>query len=399
MRIPPFCYITDYFRKRSEEKKNKFKAEILAELTAKTKSALDEQGKSVKEDGKRLVKEFSKEIKDDKKSLEAQLKDLLKEFSGVKYQSEKMSEEASAVKKDSERIKVYTEEAKTKAEGAEQGVKAMENAAKRANELCDKIDAKLEEYISLAVVAAVERCTATVKSEMNCALKKMCEEHKMNISESADLLEEKNMKKMDELSAKLNKAIKEEIEKFKKECGSAAETAKTECSSAIADLKKECSEEVDAFKKNYAAAQEDYQRIMPRIDVAAQKFKKLEDQIARIYEAMHDKPLYLVAATLLGSMKRKMLRELHSNEFKGDASRYKKSLEEWRDSKIKGKKNLTPAELEIEYVPRVFDDLLEILKTYDRDEVYALIEMADFVDGIKKNNNNSRPGSGRQSRH
>jgi hypothetical protein len=140
---------------------------------------------------------------------------------------------------------------------------------------------------------------------------------------------------------------------------------------------------------------------MPRIDAAAQKFKKIEEQINSLEAVMHGKPQYLVTATLLSSMQRQQLRELYSSQYKGDAARYKRSLEEWRDSQLKGKKNLTPAEFEIDFVPKTFSKMMEQLAHYTRDEIYELLDMVDLLDGIKKNvqANNSRPDSGRHNRH
>lgn len=387
MRIPPFCYITDYFQRKSEERKNTLKEEILADLFAKTKPLLEEQGKSVQKDCERLVKEFSKTIKDERKGLEIQVKDLFGEFQDVKSQSKKVSGEAVEVKKNSERMKAVADEAKKEADGAVKGVQIMESAAARANELCDTIEAKLKGYTGLAIDAAVEKCTATVKSEMGAAVKAARDEYKINIDDHKDILERNNLIKMEEHSKKFEGLAQAAIDTFKKECQTALDA-----------LKNECRTELEAFKKNYAAAQDDYQKIMPRIDVAAQKFKKLEEQINRLEEAIHDKPQYLVTATLLSSVQRKQLRELYSSEFKGDAGRYKRSLEEWRDRELKGKKSLTPAELEIDFVPKAFKKMMDdIIGHYTRDEVYELLDVVDLLDGIKKNvpANNARPGSGR----
>ncbi len=390
LRIPPFCYIADYFQKKSEERKNTLKEEILAELLGKTKPILEEQGKSVKKDGERLVKEFSKTVKDERKGIENKMQELIEEFKGVKSQSEKVSGESTVVKKDSERIKVYAEEAKKEADGAVKGVQIMESAAARANELCDTIEAKLNEYTGKAVSAAVKECTATVDSKMDSAVKTARDEYKMNIEDHTDNLTRRNAEKISELSKKLEDTIKEELKSFKKEC-----------QAVIDNLKSDCKTELEAFKKNYAAAQDDYQRIMPRIDAAAQKFKKLEEQIIGLEEAIHDKPQYLVTAYLLSSAQRLQLRELYSSQFKGDVARYKKYLEDKRDSQLKGKKSLTPAELEIDFEPRAFENMLKFVSHYARDEMYELLDVMDLLAGIKKNNtsNNSRPGSGRQSKH
>lgn len=369
-----------YFQRKSEERRNKLKEEILTELSAKAKPFLEEQGKSVKKDGERLVKDFSKEVKDARTGLETQVKDLMDAFQSIKSQSEKVSGESSVVKKDSERIKVCAEEAKKEADGAVNKVQTIEAVAKRANELCDTIDAKLKEYTGNAVSAAVEKCTAAVTSEMDAAVKAAREEYKMNLDDSVGLLEEKNMRRMNELSAKLNEAAKSGIDAFQKECRAA----------------------IDAFKKEYAAVQADYQKILPRLDAAAQKFKKIEAQINSLEAAMHGRPQYLVTATLLSSMQRQQLRELYSSQYKGDALRYKKYLESWKESQLKGKRNgLTPAELEIDFVPQAFDNMLNILRQYRREEMPDLLDAANLVDGIKNSAqaNNMKPGSGRQNKH
>ncbi|MEM4263966.1 MAG: hypothetical protein QW666_03690 [Candidatus Woesearchaeota archaeon] len=379
-----------YFRRKSEERRNKLKEEILAELSPQIKLLLDEHGKSVKEEGKRLVREFSREIKDDKKSIESQIKELFEEFRGVKSQSENVSGVASAVKKDSERIKAYAEEAKTKADGAVSKVQSVDSLVQRAGELCDKIDARLKDYTDKAVSAAVEKCTATVAGELQKAVQAAREEYRMNIEDHTDNLDRRNTEKIKEVSKKLECSIKENLESFKKEC-----------QAVIDALKKNCSAELEAFKKNYTAAQEDYQKVMPRLDAAAQRFKILEEKIIKLEDAMHGRPQYLVTAYLLTSLQRKQLRELYSPEFKGDAARYKRHLEELRDRQLKGKKNLTPAELEIDFAPRELDSLLKSIAHYNRDEVYELLDVVDLLAGIKRSNQagSSRPGSGRHNRH
>lgn len=368
-----------YFKRKSEERKNTLKEEILAELLGKTKSALEEQGKSVKKDGERLVKEFSKEIKDERKGLEARMQSVLAEFGNVKSQSEKVSGESTVIKKDSERIKVFAEEAKTKADGAVKGVQIMEAAAARANELCDTIDAKLKGYTGKAVYAAVEKCTAAVKSEMDAAVKTAREEYRVNLDDSVSLLETGNMKRMTEFLAKLTEKSKEEIEA----------------------VKKKCLAEIDAFKKEYAAVQSDYQKILPRIDAAAQKFKELEARIIALSDFAQKNTYELWFASSFSQMQRQQLRELYSEQYRGDVELYKKSLED-KKNQLKGKKDITPQEIGTEFAIVVFNDLNNRLKIYKKEDLPKLWEAIDLLDGIKRKYiavNTSRPDSGRQNRH
>jgi DNA repair ATPase RecN len=205
------------------------------------------------------------------------------------------------------------------------------------------------------------------------------EEYRVNLDDSVSLLETGNMKRMTEFLAKLTEKAKEEIEA----------------------VKKTCLAEIDAFKKNYAAAQDDYQRIMPRIDAAAQKFKELDARIIALSDFAQKNTYGLWLASSFSQMQRQQLRELYSEQYRGDVERYRKSLDEKKDQ-LKGKKSITPQELETEFAPNSFKELNDRLKMYKKEDLPKLWEAIDLIDGIKRNypaSNNSRPDSGRQNRH
>lgn len=352
MRIPPFCYIIDYFQRKSEERRNKLKKELLAELFPALDEKKEDLVKSARKELFSIADRFSDALGEKRKGLEAQVKELRDDVRKYEQKSRNAIESAREVKKNSERMQSVAQDAKKEADVVVDSMKTMEEIVRKAESFRAEMEYMLHKYSA----GAVRQCTETVAAEMQKAVQEARNEYELNKEELPELVDRRNAARMTEWFAEFNKKSGEELQKF---------------------------------KADYAAAAESLQGIAQKVEsVVADK----QYVINALNFIRHNLPV-VAYALQLSDLQKSLLRELLSDRYAGNLTKLREDLDE-KSKAIQDKRTLSPEELETRFAKRDLNEMVRNVKTYNLGNLRNLLEAVDRLENVYK-----RPESSRQERH
>ncbi len=333
-----------YFQRKSEERKQALKKEILEEILPELERNKEELVRS----GQKEVAEF---FEKKKKGLETQVKKLSDDVSKYESKSRNAIESASTVKKDSKRLKAAAEATQEKAKSVIDTIEEMQAIVKNAEKLAGDIDAKFEEYMT----RAVEQCTEKVGSLESELLHSLREDHQLNLNDATELLDENNSKRIGEWHAEINKKADEAVQKLQEITVEYAGKLKplTEQSQAIlVQLQDDASYLVDTFRY--------IRQNIPLVAYALQ----LSDQ------------------------QKHFLRELFGEKYGGDLNSLRKDIRE-KSRDLQGQRNISPDELSRKFAERDISEMVGYVKRQKRN-LLALLETVDRIDNVYKRGSSGR---------
>ena len=335
-----------YFKKKSEERKQKLKAELLAELLPEFEKSRKKLVDSAKGELSGAYDSFMQDIDKRKKGIQADVDDLRRKVTNFGNKADGAVNSARDMRKKSERMHAVADDISKEAEEAAKTRAAIEERA-------GNIDAKLKEFAGLAV----EQCTEKVGSLERELLQALREDHRLNLNDAAELVEENNIKRMGQWRKDIDAKADEAVQKLQETTAGYAGKLKdiTEQSqSALTQLKDDSNYLVDTFRY--------IRQNIPLVAYALQ----LSDQ------------------------QKHFLRELFGEKYDGDLNSLRKDIRE-KSRDLQGQRTLSPDELGRKFAERDISEMVGYVKRQKRN-LRALLETVDRIDNVYQK------GSGRGSR-
>ncbi|MBW3005026.1 hypothetical protein KY310_04300 [Candidatus Woesearchaeota archaeon] len=324
-----------YFQRKSEERKQALKKEILSEILTE----LEEKKKELVCAGQKEITELFDRRK---KGLETKVNTLSDKVDRYQSKSKNAIESADAIKKDSKRLKAAAEETKQEAASIADRIKEMTEIVVRAEEAAANINVRLEEYMA----KAVEQATATVKSEMQTAVQAAREEHAFNKEELGDLVRETRT----HLSNTLHTAL----------------------SSQLAEAKKQLEELRTLYSGKLESITGQAQSVLDQVQDDALYLKNTFDYIQQNFT------LVIYATTLIDSQKQ-LLRELFSDKYKGDLNQLRSDIRQ--KSRDTQSRNITLSEIDLKYAEGGIKEMIGFVKRHQCN-LRALLEAVDRIENV-----------------
>jgi hypothetical protein len=336
----PFSYI----KRKREEYKQKIKEEVLAEVLPELVKRKQEMVSAAKGELSSARDEFMQDIDKRKKGMQAEVDGLSREVSRLGGRSDSAVKAAREVKKDSQRMSAVAESIGTEAEEAAKTRATLE-------ELAGNIDAKLKEFVDVAVAQCTEKM-GVLEREL---LGKLREDHRLNIEEGVDIINEKNSSRMGEWYKDVNAKVEEALQKL--------EEARKDYAESVKPL----SEQVQAIRD------------------------QLDDNVRYLIETFtyirQNVPLFAYAVQLSDQQK-SLLRELFSEKYDGDLPKLRRDLREKRQE-LQGRRDLAPDELDLKYAESGINEMVGFVKRQKRN-LRALLETVDRVENVYKRGSSGR---------